>query len=264
MQSLRVRSCYHFASHTDTHAIMCINFRPPSPDLLEAVLGVLVELYQDKDADWNWPAETWKDYPAPIIRATADGARQACLATYGMVPRKMIPPGVKPFDTMNARAETVGERRSFSGAWRKAQLCAVPMTCFYEPGYESGKAERFAIGMHDDAVFNVAGLWREWAGADGAVATSFTQLTINADDHALMSRFHKPGEEKRALVVIPDQDLDAWLHCRDPELARSFLRPYPADGMKAWLAPAPPRAKKARVAEPAPTLEPVPVSGNLF
>ena len=227
---------------------MCINFRPPSPELLTAVMGALVDLYKD----WDWPSETWKDYPAPIIRATADGAREACLATYGMVPRKLIPAGVKVFDTMNARAETIGERRSFSGPWRKAQLCAVPMSCFYEPGYESGKAERFGIGMRDDSLFNVAGLWREWSLPEGGSATSFTQLTINADDHPLMSRFHKPGDEKRSLVIIPDGELDAWLNCRDPELARSFLRAYPAESMKAWLAPAPPRAKKAAVPKPVP------------
>lgn len=220
---------------------MCINFRPPPPELLNAVLGVLVDIYKD----WDWPTETWKDYPAPIIRSGADGARTAVLATYGMVPRKRIPPGVKVFDTMNARAESLGEKRSFSGPWRKAQLCAVPMMCFYEPGYESGKAERFGIGMQDDALFNVAGLWREWEEPDGAIATSFTQITINADEHGLMRRFHKPGDEKRSLVIIPDNALDDWLNCRDPELARSFLRHYPAEAMKAWLAPAPPRAKKA-------------------
>ncbi|WP_236105859.1 SOS response-associated peptidase [Pandoraea fibrosis] len=42
-----------------------------------------------------------------------------------MVPRERIPPGVKVFDTMNARAETVGEKRSFSSAWKK-QLCLIP------------------------------------------------------------------------------------------------------------------------------------------
>lgn len=239
---------------------MCINFRPPPPELLNAVLGVLVDIYKD----WDWPSETWKDYPAPIIRATAHGAREACLATYGMVPRKHIPAGVKVFDTMNARAESIGEKRSFSGAWRKAQLCAVPMRCFYEPGYESGKAERFGIGMHDDSLFNVAGLWREWSTAEGEIATSFTQITINADEHPLMKRFHKPGDEKRSLVVIPDADLDDWLNCRDPELARSFLRHYPAEAMKAWLAPAPPRAKKAKAATTPVPPTPLPVTGDLF
>jgi putative SOS response-associated peptidase YedK len=224
---------------------MCVNYRPPLPEQLDMVLGTLVDLYKD----WDWPTETWKDYLAPIVRTDAHNQRMLSLASYGMVPRRHIPPGVKVFDTMNARAESIGEKRSFAPAWHRTQLCAVPMTCFFEPNYESGKAERFGIGMADDAPFFVAGLWREWREPEGHVATSFTQITINADGHPLMKRFHKPGDEKRALVVLPPEDVDAWLACRDPELARSFLRHYPAERMKAWAAPTAPRAKKVVVPE---------------
>ncbi len=235
---------------------MCVNYRPPLPEQLDMVLGTLVDLYRD----WDWATETWKDYAAPIVRAGSGGQRELCLASYGMVPRRHIPPGVKVFDTMNARAESIGGRRSFAPAWRRTQLCAVPMSCFYEPNYESGRAERYGIGMRDDALFFVAGLWREWSEADGAISTSFTQITINADAHPLMRRFHKPDDEKRALVVLPPEDVDAWLQCRDPELARSFLRPYPAEAMKAWAAPTTPRAPKAA----SPAAPPPAVQGSLF
>jgi putative SOS response-associated peptidase YedK len=233
---------------------MCVNYRPPLPEQMDMVLGVLVDLYRD----WDWPSETWKDYQAPILRAGSRGRRELCLASYGMVPRRHIPAGVKPFDTMNARAESLGERRSFAPSWYRTQLCAVPMTCFFEPNYESGRAERWGIGMQDDAMFFVAGLWREWGEPDGGRSTAFTQITINADTHPLMGRFHKPGDEKRSLVVLPDDDVDAWLGCRDPELARSFLRPYPAEAMKAWAAPRmPPAASK-------PDEPPRPVNLSLF
>jgi putative SOS response-associated peptidase YedK len=234
---------------------MCVNFRPPPPEELEALLGALADLYRD----WDWARETWKDYEAPIVRAGADGRRELVLASYGMVPRRHILPGVKVFDTMNARAESLGEKRSFAPAWHRTQLCAVPMSCFYEPNYESGRAERFGIGMRDEAPFFVAGLWRQWAEPEGKVATSFTQITINADEHPLMRRFHKPDDEKRALVVLPEQDVDAWLQCRSAELARSFLRHYPAEAMKAWPAPSAPR--KAAVQPTAPALA---VQGSLF
>jgi putative SOS response-associated peptidase YedK len=217
---------------------MCVNFRSPAPELLDAVLGVLIDVTE------AWPAEAWKDYAAPIVRAGTDGARQGLVASYGMVPRRHIAPGVRPFDTMNARAETVGQLRSFAPAWRATQLCLVPMTCFFEPNYESGKAERWSISVPGQELFAVAGLWRAWQEPDGRLATAFTQITINADSHPLMRRFHKPGDEKRSLVIVPPADWDAWLHCRDPELARSFLRPYPAALMAAQAAPLPPRAPK--------------------
>ncbi|MNG34249.1 hypothetical protein D3C84_1206910 [compost metagenome] len=34
---------------------------------------------------------------------------------------------------------------------------------------------------------------------------------------------HKPGDEKRSLVIVSSDDYDAWLGCKDPELARTYL-----------------------------------------
>ncbi|WP_313706480.1 SOS response-associated peptidase family protein [Massilia sp.] len=229
---------------------MCVNYRPPTPEQFDKFgsLGAFSEL----PADWRWPEETWKDYAAPILRAGADGRPQACLASYGMVPRRHIPPGVKPFDTMNARAESLVERRSFAPAWRRLQLCAVPMAWFYEPCYESGRAVRHAIGMADESLFFVAGLWRDWQQTDGGIQSSFTQITINADEHALMRRMHKPGDEKRSLVILPHDEVEDWLACRSIDVAHSFLRHYPADRMRDWPAPA---AARAKAPPPSPNLE---------
>lgn len=91
--------------------------------------------------------------------------------------------------------------------------------------------------MADGSPFAVAGLWREWVLADGGSEFSFTQITINADDDPLMRRFHKPGDEKRSLVIIDKKDYANWLGCTDPELARQFLVGYPAELMKADAAP---------------------------
>jgi putative SOS response-associated peptidase YedK len=84
--------------------------------------------------DFEYRREIYKDYGAPVFRRGPDGF-STDLATFGIVPRKNIPPGVKVFDTMNARAESVGERRSFSGAWKKLQLCLIPCQSFYASGY---------------------------------------------------------------------------------------------------------------------------------
>jgi putative SOS response-associated peptidase YedK len=215
---------------------MCVNYRPPTPEQF-GTLGAFSEL----PSGWRWPEETWKDYAAPILRAGPDGRPEACLASYGMVPRRRIAPQVKPFDTMNARAESLGERRSFAPAWRALQLCAVPMAWFYEPCYESGRAVRHAIGMRAAPLFFVAGLWRDWPEPDGSVSSSFTQITINADEHELMRRMHKPGEEKRSLVIVPHDEVGGWLASTDTEMARSFLRHYPAARMRDWAAPIAPR-----------------------
>ena len=187
--------------------------------------------------DAQWPAETWQDYAAPIIRRGVQGARETLIGTFGMVPQKSIPAGVKKFSTMNAKSETVGSKRSFSKPWRQGQLCLVPMTGFYEPNWELGEHVRWRIGMADQAVFAVAGLWRATVDIEGAPGFSFTQLTVNADDHPLMRRFHKPEQEKRSLVIVPASQYDDWLDCDNPEFARAFLTLYPSELMAAVPAP---------------------------
>lgn len=116
----------------------------------------------------EWRNEVYKDYFAQIIRRGGDG-RRSDLASFGMVPRERIPPGVKVFDTMNARAGTVGEKRSFSGTWNKQQLCLIPAQVFCEPGDETGRAVRWAIGMPDGGPFAIAGLCRKWDGERSSI-----------------------------------------------------------------------------------------------
>ncbi|POZ61809.1 SOS response-associated peptidase [Chromobacterium alticapitis] len=199
---------------------MCINYLTPSLRQMREHFGVDAGSHQ-------WLDEAWQDYLAPIL--TRGGVR---LASYGLIPKRHQPAGVR-LSTMNARAETIGELRSYREAWRNCQLCLVPMRAFFEPCYESGRAVRTRIGLADGAPFAVAGLWREWREADGSISAAFTQITINADSHALMRRMHKPGEEKRALVIVPPSQHEAWLNCRNPEAARAFLASWPAEGMAA-------------------------------
>lgn len=203
---------------------MCINFTTPSRAVLAQHFHISVpEL-------WRWEVEAWPDSLAPIIIDQGDGP-QPLLASYGFVPKKYLPPD-KHFSTTNARAETIGSLKTYAGAWRKAQLCLVPMLGFYEPNYESGKAERWRIGLADDEPFAVAGLFRSWE-EEGTLSWSFTQITINADDHPLMRRMHKPNDEKRSLVIVPPAEYEHWLTCRDPEVTRTFLHHYPAEQMTA-------------------------------
>ena len=220
------KMCNHCHTLNKGTSAMCINYQTVKAEtLIEAFTTPIFDSPE-------WPEQVWQDYLAPII--TGDGTiRQALVGTYGMVPKRKIPEGVKKYTTMNARIEDVGARRSYSKAWREGQLCLVPLMAFYEPNWETGKHIRYRIGMADESPFAVAGLWREWKEADGTTSQSFTQLTMNADDHPVMKHFHRPGDEKRSLIIIPQDEWDEWLMCRDPERARTFARPYPAGLMVA-------------------------------
>jgi len=56
-----------------------------------------------------------------------------------------------------------------------------------------------------------------------------------------MKRMHRPGDEKRTLVIVPPDQYMHWLNCSSPEQARSFLTHYPAERMSAVPAPLKPK-----------------------
>ncbi|QWE97975.1 MULTISPECIES: SOS response-associated peptidase [unclassified Cupriavidus] len=211
---------------------MCVNYAPVQRQILRDIFGV-------EPPPGEWRSEAWPDYPAPIIRRANDSdAWESVLASFSMVPKKAIPSGTRYFPTANARVETIGQLRSFASHWRACQFALIPATAFFEPNWETGKAVRWKISVPGGEPFAIAGLWRKWP--DGAV--SFTMPTLNADSHPLLRRFHKPGSEKRAVVVLPKGDWDEWLHCRDPEVARTLLRLMPSDLLVAQPAPIPPKS----------------------
>ena len=67
-------------------------------------------------------------------------------------------------------------------------------------------------------------------------AFSFSMLTVNADDHPVMRRFQRPGDEKRTIVIVPAERYDDWLEA-EPGDAPEFLQVYPAEKMVAEAAP---------------------------
>ena len=131
--------------------------------------------------------------------------------------------------TYNARTETVGEKPSFRDAWRRGQLCIIPASAIYEPCYESGKAVRWRIERADGKPMGIAGIWERGIKAEGFPAWSMSMLTINADGHPVMQHFHKPADEKRSVVILPDDAWGDWMRARSEEAARELLRPTEAD-----------------------------------
>ena len=209
---------------------MCVNYVTVSRQLAFDFFRTSMEESDD------WRDELYQDYVGPIIVHDDAGNRKGLTGTYGFIPKRHMPPGQR-LTTMNARAETVGQLRTYKSAWAKSQLCLVPMVRFFEPNWEQPTHVRWSIGMATGEPFAVAGLYREWEEENGKKSFSFTQLTINADDHPFMNRFHRQGEEKRSLVIVPSADYDDWLGCKDPERARTYLQPYPAELMAGEPAP---------------------------
>jgi putative SOS response-associated peptidase YedK len=130
--------------------------------------------------------------------------------------------------TYNARTETVAEKPSFRDAWRRGQRCIVPADAIYEPDWRSGKAVPTRIIRADGEPMGIAGLWSSWKSPKGEIVHSYTMLTINADEHGLMRQFHKPTDEKRMVVVLPESRYSDWLGVSVGG-EREFLVPYPSE-----------------------------------
>jgi putative SOS response-associated peptidase YedK len=192
---------------------MCSNYQPPIPESL-STFG-----YPNPGFEYS---ECYPSSTAPFLTTLAPD--RWLPGTFGLLPEWADPKLAKM--TYNARTETVAERHSFRSAWRNRQLCVIPVQAFYEPNYESGKAVRWRIERTDGKPFGLAGIWESRSTDNGAPWWSFTMLTINADEHPLMHRFHKPGDEKRSVVVLPDDAWSAWLSAKQDENVRSYLQPF--------------------------------------
>lgn len=67
--------------------------------------------------------------------------------------------------------------------------------------------------------------------AQGDVLHSYTMLTINADEHPLMKQFHKPTDEKRMVVILPENRYDEWLRATADQSA-AFMELYPSKALQ--------------------------------
>ena len=135
-------------------------------------------------------------------------------------------------NTFNARSETAHEKPSFRDAWRNRQHCIVAADAFFEPDWRSGRAVATRFSRADGDPLGLAGLWSWWKAPDGMLVNSFSMLTINADEHPLMRNMHRPGEEKRMVVVLPRGAYTGWLDAT-PAQSMDFLWQFPADQLHA-------------------------------
>ena len=224
---------------------MCSNYRPVTRlDRLLTFFGV--ERARDEAPHDVFPTGT-----APFIRLSTEGqngGKPALVADDGMF--GLLPGFATSLAfgrrTYNARSETIATLPSFRQPWAAGQRCIIPAEAIYEPCYEGGRAQRWRIWQDGDVPLGIAGLYRRWRDPQGGELFTFTMITVNADAHPLMRRMHKPGDEKRMVVILDRADYLPWLTCSTLEAPRYF-RPWPG-ALRAEPAPLA-RAPKA-VAEP--------------
>ena len=179
--------------------------------------------------------DVWPGYAASFIRRhphadVGDEAvpeREALSGVFGLIPHWSADTKITRF-TYNARSETAASKPSFRDAWQKARHCIIPADAIYEPDWRSRKPIATRIARTDGQPMGIAGLWSSWKSPQGKELHSYSMLTINATEHALMRDFHKPTDEKRMVVILPESRYAGWLLAEAGD-SEAFMRQFPAE-----------------------------------
>jgi len=204
---------------------MCANYRPSSRETL-AALPLPAPDFSYGEA-----------YPGSVVPIVTNFAPRLWVpAAFGLIPSWAKDTKIVR-STYNARSESVGEKPSFRDAWKRGQLCIIPAEVLFEPCYETGKVVRWAIRRADGKPMGIAGLWERKLSETGQPTWSMTMLTINADNDPVFMRFHKPEDEKRSVVILPDDAWGDWLRAKSENTARALLRGFDVSGFVTEAAP---------------------------
>ena len=194
-----------------------------------------------------WVRDVFPRYLAPFIRAARHSAtleRELVVGQWALVTWFAKTPKL-PYPTCNARSEEMAGKASYKPPWARGQRCIIPAQAFYEPNWQSGRHVPWIFHRADGAPWGLAGLWNTWIDKEtGEVVESYTMLTLNADDHPLMNRMHRPDpkrppdqQDKRSVVPIEAEDVDTWLSAPLTEAAK-LLKLAPVETFAAQADPA--------------------------
>lgn len=183
------------------------------------------------------PQKGWGVYITPLACGPYIKAYE-CLEVgqWGLIPTKSLsrrPLSLdgSPISTEKAFRETLGSDSVFGPSWQTGRRCLVPVSSWIE-NYSglSGRGINWMFRRTDGRPAMLAGLYSEWCDpVSGEKVPNYTVITQDAGAHPVLSLMHRPGREKRCVVVLEQQDWDAWMHC-SPVQADSLIK-LPAMGV---------------------------------
>jgi putative SOS response-associated peptidase YedK len=194
---------------------MCGRFILAQQAKTEATLAVTRVRWLDRMSYNVAPARE-----VPVVRF-ADGEREGVMMRFGLVPA-YLKGQVPKFATANARIETMEASPAYRTAWTSSQRCIVPAEGFYEwQMIPDAPRQPWFIGLASQEVMPMAALWERSVRSDGAAIESFAIITLPAN------------AQRRMPAILRMEDVETWL-TGTPDAARSTLREFPADQLRAY------------------------------
>lgn len=158
-----------------------------------------------------------------------NGGNRLVKFRWGLVPFWAEDPSIG-YKMINARAETVAQKRSFARAFKK-QRCLVVADGFYEwRKLADGKRKMpMYVHLHEDRPFGFAGLYENWKSKEGTILQTCTIITTPPNE--LMSSIHN-----RMPAIIAPEMRQIWLdsEVQDVDRLMPLLAPYDSGKMEAY------------------------------
>jgi putative SOS response-associated peptidase YedK len=163
------------------------------------------------------------DHPA-LKLIVRKGALQLESMRWGLIPH-WVRDAVQAVElsnmTLNARGETIFEKRAFKHA-AMSQRALLPVTGFFEYQHFKGKKYPHFIDWNDERLRLLACIWDEWENpASGIPEKTFSIVTTIGN--SMMARIHNnpAADEPRMPVILAGEDLLTWLN---PESTEADLK----------------------------------------
>jgi len=176
-------------------------------------------------ASLNLPFEArYNIAPSQSVLSLGDFGRglEARLLTWGLIPSWST--DGKGF--INARAETLEEKPSFSQSFR-LRRCLIPADGFFEWKRTGREKRPFYFQLDDEMPFAFAGIWDTWSNR-GDVVTSCAIITTAPNE--LVAELHD-----RMPAILLDDFHDAWLDpTTDRAILTRMLNPFASLRMKTY------------------------------
>jgi putative SOS response-associated peptidase YedK len=162
-----------------------------------------------------------------ILLVVNNGKRRLIQSRWGFIPSwsKDLSTGYR---MINARAESLAEKRSFKTAFEK-QRCLVIADGFYEWKKEGATKKPFYIRLKSKQPFGFAGLYNAWTSPDGGEI--ITSTIITTDSNELIQLLHN-----RMPVIASPDNYDLWLDAsvHDKDILMPLLKPFPSESMELY------------------------------
>ena len=163
-----------------------------------------------------------------VITILNDGSKNRVgLLKWGLVPHFAKDEKIGA-SMINAKSETLIEKPSFKSSFQMKR-CVILADSFYEWKREEHKKTPMRIGVTDQKIFPMAGLWSTFTRPDGTKLHTTTIITTYANE--LMSKIHD-----RMPVILNDDSIKEWLNPRNQDLNQlsKLLKPYQSSQMYSY------------------------------